>query len=107
MIGLNANKHFSGFDQGGDPIEAMGAQLDYMVHVVGTNHIGYGFDLMDCYNRALPRLKQDIVLSDAFSDYSQVPLLTASLLEKGYEEADVIKMIGGNWIRYFMDMLPE
>ncbi len=107
VIGLNANKYFSGFDRGGDPIEAMAKQLQYMVELAGIAHVGYGFDMIDSYERAVPRLKQDIVLSDAFSDYTQIPVLTAYLLESGMAEEDIIALIGGNWVRYFMEMLPE
>lgn len=107
MIGLNANKYFSGFDKGGDPMDAMAAQIRYMIEQVGVSHVGYGFDLIDSYERALPRLKQDIVLSDAFSEYSQIPVLTAYLLESGMAEEDLTALIGGNWIRYFMQVLPD
>ncbi len=63
--------------------------IDYVVNLVGIDHVGIGSDfdggggLADCTNVA------------------DFPLITLELLKRGYSEKDIAKIWGGNFLRVF------
>lgn len=63
------------------------AQVDYVVQLVGDDHVGIGLDLMD----------GGAWLRDF--DASSYPRLTEALLERGYGPERVKKILGENWLR--------
>ena len=64
--------------------------LDYIVKLIGVDHVGLGsdFDGMEA-----PPLELNGV-----EDY---PLITKALLERGYSNKEIIRILGGNFIRVF------
>ena len=64
--------------------------LDYIVKLIGVDHVGIGsdFDGMEA-----PPLELNGV--------EDFPLVTKALLERGYSNNDIIKILGGNFIRVF------
>ena len=64
--------------------------LDYIVKLIGVDHVGLGsdFDGMEA-----PPLELNGV--------EDFPLITKALLERGYSNSDIIKILGGNFIRVF------
>jgi membrane dipeptidase len=62
--------------------------IDHIVKLVGVDHVGIGSDF-DGVQSTLSDLK----------DISQLPNLTRELLRRGYSEADVDKILGGNMLR--------
>ena len=62
--------------------------IDYIVRLVGIDHVGVGSDFDG--TQAVP--------SDLAS-VADFPHLTAELLRRGYSEADVDKILGGNMLR--------
>jgi membrane dipeptidase len=86
-IRLNAiNKAES--DQFRPPLSMLIKHIDYMVKMIGTDHVGIGsdFDGAESYPLGL----------DSVTDY---PKITAELLKLGYSEKDIDKILGGNFIR--------
>ena len=65
------------------------AHVQHVVDLVGVDHVGLGSDF-DGVGPTLP-----VGLEDA----STFPNLVAALLERGYDEADVAKILGGNLMR--------
>ncbi len=65
--------------------------LDHIANVAGIDHVGIGSDF-DGIFAPLP-----VGLEDA----SQVPNITAGLLERGYADTDVRKVLGENLLRVF------
>lgn len=67
--------------------------IDHIVKVAGINHVGIGTDfdggggLEDCL------------------DVSQMQNITEELLRRGYEDEDIIKIWGGNFMRVFQDVV--
>lgn len=59
-----------------------------MVDVVGPDHVAIGTDM-------------DANYKPVFKNYQDWPLIPAALLAKGYSEAEVAKIIGGNFLRIF------
>lgn len=62
--------------------------IDYIVKLVGVDYVGLGSDF-DGIN--LTPLQLD--------DVTTYPLITKALVEKGYSEKDIIKILGSNFLR--------
>jgi membrane dipeptidase len=62
--------------------------IDHIVKVAGIDHVGYGADFGSLSNH--PKGLEDV---------SRYPYLTAELLRRGYTDAQVKKIIGGNLLR--------
>ena len=65
------------------------AHIDHVVQLVGIDHVGLGSDF-DGVGDSLPT---------GLKDASQIPNLVGALLEKGYSEDDVRKILSGNIMR--------
>jgi membrane dipeptidase len=68
--------------------------IDHAVKLVGAEHVGLGSDF-DGANMPL-----------GMEDCSKLPKITEALLAKGYSEADVQKILGGNTLRV-MEQVEE
>jgi membrane dipeptidase len=63
--------------------------IDYIVKRIGIDHVGIGTD----FNHGA-----GIV---GFSDESEAPNVTRELVRRGYNEAQIAKIWGGNFLRVF------
>lgn len=94
--------------------------IDYIVNLTGIDHVGIGTDMShgtypdgdlirghatgvsDVYGthiEASPRSRLRYV--EGFDDYSQLLNVVDALKRRGYNETDVEKVLGGNWLRVF------
>lgn len=64
--------------------------IDHVIKLVGPDHVGLGsdYDGASSYPRGL-------------EDVSGFPLITYHLLKAGYQEPDIVKILGGNLLRVF------
>jgi membrane dipeptidase len=62
--------------------------IDHIVQVAGIDHVGYGADFGELS-----------IHPKGLEDVSRYPYLTAELLRRGYTDAQVGKIIGGNMLR--------
>jgi len=69
-------------------LEDVVAHIDHVVKVAGIDHVGIGSDFDGI--SSVPAGLEDI---------SKMPYLTAALLNRGYREADIRKILGGNHLR--------
>jgi membrane dipeptidase len=67
--------------------------IDRAVELAGIDHVGIGSDY-DGVGDSLPA---------GLKDVSEFPNLTAGLLERGYSEADIEKIYGGNLMRVWRE----
>lgn len=75
--------------------------IDHIKRVAGIDHVGLGSDF-DGYGSPLGgRDAQNVVVSDV----SQMPKITEELLSRGYTEEEVKKVLGGNWLRVYKEVL--
>ncbi len=65
------------------------AHIDHVVKIAGIDHVGLGSDFDGVGDSLPPGLK----------DVSGYPNLIAALLDKGYSEADIEKVLSGNFLR--------
>jgi len=74
-------------------LEDAAAHVDHVVKIAGVDHVGIGSD-WDGINSVPAGLE----------DVSKMPALTAALLRRGYTEADVRKILGGNFLRVLREV---
>ncbi len=107
VIGLNGCRFLVGKGQGEEALDWLCSHLEYMAGLVGADKVGYGFDFCDAYDDARDGGTQKKNHNDCLVSHCHVPELTAALLQRGMSEEDVKGVIGGNWIRYFRQVLPK
>ncbi len=64
--------------------------IDYVVRAVGVDHVGLGTDFFGI-ERA----------PTGFETMAELPNLTLGLVERGYSDDDILKILGGNYLRVF------
>ncbi len=64
--------------------------IDYIVKLVGPDYVGLGSDFDGVHG-----------LPDGLSDCSMMPNITKELVKRGYNEVDIKKILGGNFMRVF------
>lgn len=72
------------------PLSLLIDHIDYMVKLAGVDHVGLGSDFDGI--ESAPKELNSVV---------DFPLITKALLERGYSEKDVTKILGGNFLRVF------
>jgi len=71
------------------PLSIIIDHIDYIVKLIGVDHVGIGSDF-DGVSDATPQQLEDV---------TGYPLITQALLERGYSKKDIYKILGGNFIR--------
>jgi membrane dipeptidase len=72
------------------PLSLVIDHIDYIVKLIGADHVGLGSDFDGI--ESPPKQLDDV---------TTYPLITRELLKRGYKPADVVKILGGNFIRVF------
>ena len=67
--------------------------IEHIAKVAGIDHVGLGSDF-----DGVPNLPEGI------NDVSELPNVTYELLRRGYSDADVLKILGGNLLRAFEEV---
>lgn len=108
IMGMNGCKYIAG-SLDGNHLEMLCRHIEYEVERVGAEHVGYGFDLCDSYDQARAALKGECYTDrdDCLLHHGQVPLVSAALLQRGMDIEDVKRIMGGNFIRYFINILTK
>ena len=75
------------------PLKALIDNIDHLVKVAGVDHVGLGSDF-DGPN----------FLPDGIDSAADLPRITQSLLDRGYNSDDIKKILGGNIIRVFREV---
>ncbi len=86
-----AKEHFRRLQTSEGPpaaLEDAVAHIDHVVKVAGMDHVGIGSDFDGVSSTPV-----------GLEDISKMPALTAALLQRGYTEQDVKKILGGNFLR--------
>jgi membrane dipeptidase len=72
------------------PLSLLLDHLDHIVKLIGVDHVGLGSDF-DGIESA----------PQGLDDVTSFPLITKALMERGYSDTDIVKILGGNFIRVF------
>ncbi|MFH1153207.1 MAG: membrane dipeptidase [Pseudomonadota bacterium] len=107
-------------------LDQMLDHLDYIVRLVGVDHVGIGLDHTDANERfPVPpksdpgmvwrRRRPDMLGTEAefytvpyakdIEDMTKVPNITRGLVARGYSDEDIPKILGGNWLRVFKEVV--
>jgi membrane dipeptidase len=73
------------------PLKALIDQIDHVAKVAGIDHVGLGSDF-DGVSGATPQ---------GIDSAADLPKITRSLLDRGYNATDIDKILGGNILRVF------
>ena len=92
-------------------------QVDYVVKLVGVDHVGFGTDTLIRGWPTDPKLKKETMErygepyykpsyrfrypmgTEGMNDQHKLKYATAGLLKRGYKVDDIMKIVGGNWLR--------
>ncbi len=71
--------------------------IDHIKRVAGIDHVGLGSDF-DGYGvrPGYPKVMEDV---------SEMPKLTEALVERGYSQEEIDKVLGGNWLRVYKEVI--
>jgi membrane dipeptidase len=85
--------------------------IDYVVALVGVDHVGIGSDIYESYTKVSweSQTKRmypgpwvyETMLSEGFSRITDLPKVTAGLIKRGYDDLSIKKILGDNWLRVF------
>ena len=81
---------FGVFFLGAAGVDDVVADIEYVLDLIGPDHVGLGSDLYGLHNA--PRGLEDI---------SKVPAITQRLAQRGHSDEVVLKVLGGNFVRVF------
>ena len=79
------------------PLSVLIDHFDHVVRVAGVDHVGIGSDF-DGVSGYLPVGMQDV---------TGLPRIVQALLDRGYTETDIKKMLGGNMMRVMQQVLDR
>ncbi|HEY8496697.1 MAG TPA: dipeptidase [Limnochordales bacterium] len=94
VMGMNFCPEFLRSD-GPATLDDVVRHIDHIVNLVGPDHVGLGSDFDGIDSTPI-----------GLEDVSRLPALTEALLARGYDEASVAKILGGNFLRVFQSVLP-
>ncbi len=93
-------------------VEDLLAHIEHLVKVAGIESVGLGPDFVAdpgpllrnvCFNQKSPY--ESFVWTEDLDDSSKLRNLTRALVERGYSDSDVSKILGGNLMRVFESSL--
>jgi membrane dipeptidase len=82
-------------------------QVDYIANLIGIDHVALGVDFFPTHGAWL-KLQQDQGAFDlqwAIEDMSKMPLITRALLDHGFSEGDIRKVLGLNFTRVYQEVI--
>jgi membrane dipeptidase len=112
VIGMNVLPEFVA--EADATLDRVVDHLEHMAGVAGIDHVGLGPDfIFDYFDAVYPQFERfarfegvDLKATvPGLARERDLPNLTACLLERGWAEADVRRVLGENWLRVFRESL--
>ena len=101
-------------------IDDLLGHLDYVVNMVGVDHVGIGSDILQASagpswdngtKRKYPEICGGMTIErhhiKDMSDHKAFPRITEGLLKRGYSDGEVQKIMGQNWLRLYRQVWGE
>jgi membrane dipeptidase len=125
VMGVAAAPRMVNDDLTNATLEEMLDHIEYIVRLVGIDHVGLGLDHTDATERfpdpplddegmvwrnrrpeMLGTFEQFYTVPYArdIEDMQKVPNITRGLVARGYSDEDILKILGGNWLRVFEEV---
>ncbi|MGW6298467.1 dipeptidase [Peribacillus butanolivorans] len=104
VIGVNAVSIIVAAEDENSTLEQFIKHIDHIVQLIGIDHVGIGLDLCDDFFKymdaddlaSMPRKPFDVI-----DGHQSLPKLIEGLINRGYKEKELEKIIGGNFLRIF------
>jgi membrane dipeptidase len=88
--------------------------IDYVVQLVGVNHVGIGLDFSEGWADSPIHRKKLLAIDGRIYDYpedissvTQVPNITRGLVARGYKDGDIQCILGSNLLRVFDQVMSR
>jgi membrane dipeptidase len=86
---------------------AFADQVAYVAELIGIDHVGLGFDFFDFIYRAMAPAEKEafeqhlatVHLPADLLDHGDAPTITRLLIERGFSDSDIAKILRENWLR--------
>jgi membrane dipeptidase len=95
VVGVTPVPSFLGDHENEADLSELLDHVDHMIEVMGEDGVGLGLD----FDGVGEMRTRDI------EDVSKLPNITSGLQERGYAEDTITKILGGNFLRVFRDVL--
>lgn len=96
VVGATFYWEFIAAEQAEATVDRLVDHIDHMVRVMGIDHVGLGSDFDGFLGEPPP---------PGLDDVTHLPHLTTKLFERGYRTEDVQKILGGNFLRVFREVV--
>lgn len=94
--------------EAGATLDTVLDHIDYVAQLVGVHHVGIGLDFSEGWADSPIHRKKLLAIDGRIYDYpqginsvTQVPNITRGLVARGYKDADIQCILGGNLLRVF------
>ncbi len=104
VMGMNAISAFVGNGSRKLGVEDLLNHVDYIVKLVGIDHIGIGLDFCSGFKDYLS-LPHALETYDVLPGHHHMPDFTAGMIQRGYSDEDILKVLGGNFMRVYEKVL--
>ena len=87
--------------------------IEHVADLIGIDSVGIGFDFFEFIYRQWPESRQKELAAKLttphfipdLTNHSHARNLTGRLIERGFTDADIEKILRGNWLRIFEELL--
>lgn len=115
VVGITAYSPFCEAKPGVRPtLKEVVDHIAYVADLVGVDHVGVGSDFFEGeslvrfehlfrvrYPDVIRHYTIDTVYTEGFDGVASFPRLTEALVDRGLSDADILKILGGNFLRVF------
>lgn len=108
VIGMNAANSFVAEDKKDGDAEHLARHVDHIVKVAGVDYVGLGFDFCDMLeSRKSPAELglETLPTLDVMKGHAHIQEFTECLIKHGYSDDDIEKILGGNFLRVYKEVL--
>jgi membrane dipeptidase len=104
VMGMNAIGPFVGDATRKRSVEDLVNHVDHIARLVGIDHVGLGLDFCDGFKNYLS-LPRSIDTYDVLPGHHHLKRFTAAMVQRGYSDEDILKVLGGNFMRLYEHVL--
>ena len=104
VIGMNSVNMFTNPDKEKATASDLVDHVDHIVKIAGIDHVGIGFDICNTFTNFL-QLEESLPAYDIIESHDQLPDFTSALIDRGYCDDDILKILGGNFLRVYEETL--
>ena len=104
VMGINAISAFVGDTSRKRTTEDLLNHVDHVIRLVGADHVGIGLDFCSGFKDYLS-LPHALDTYDVLPGHHHFKAVTAGLVQRGYGDEDILKVLGGNFMRVYEQVL--